>query len=108
MFVIQKNDQERQQERRPLHEHRRESFSHRLMTDKAEPHANEHAHQHEIGKVSHVPDIACQVTNQHQFQEKHQEGGKEETHSRPWGNHEIGHGLTMSLVYQFSPGCSNI
>src|SRR2546428_13806404 len=46
------------------------------MTHKAQAHANEHTEQHEIGKVPHVPDISCQVTNQHQFQEKHQEGYK--------------------------------
>src|SRR5713101_954081 len=56
------------------------------MTHKAQAHTNEHTHEHEIGKVPHVPDTACQVTNQYQFQEKHQECGKEETNSRPWRN----------------------
>src|SRR5712691_10619233 len=67
------------------------------MTQKTQAHANEHAHEHEIGKVPHVPDISCQVTNQHQFQEKHQEGCKEETHSRLWRTCEICHRFAMSL-----------
>src|SRR5215468_3365114 len=67
------------------------------MTHKAQAHTNEHTEQHKIGKVPHVPDISCQVTNQHQFQEKHQEGCKEETYSRLWRHCKIYHGFAMVL-----------
>src|SRR5712692_4214759 len=65
------------------------------MTNKAQAHTNEHTQQNEIGKVSHVPDSSGQVTNQHQFQEKHQECCKEETQSRLWRNRAICHGFAM-------------
>src|SRR5262244_491681 len=67
------------------------------MAHKAQAHANEHTHQHEIGKVPHVPDTPCQVANQYQFQEKRQERGKEKTHSRPWRKRDICHGFPILL-----------